>query len=132
MKKGCTINMKKLNQYMRKAIIAQFMENGNMSVFAEEIAKKLKEKTDIEFIPSANRTSIALTSTTYKNVSNNTVISAITEAVISCIEQDEDFETDLIEGYGFSYDGSMITDDLVRDCIDLSVSGKYIQFDFDI
>ena len=124
--------MKKLNQYMRKAIIAQFMENGNMSVFAEEIAKKLKEKTDIEFIPSANRTSIALTSTTYKNVSNNTVISAITEAVISCIEQDEDFETDLIEGYGFSYDGSMITDDLVRDCIDLSVSGKYIQFDFDI
>lgn len=132
MKKGCTINMKKLNQYMRKAIIAQFMENGNMSVFAEEIAKKLKDKTDIEFIPSANRTSIALTSTTYKNVSNNTVISAITEAVISCIEQDEDFETDLIEGYGFSYDGSMITDDLVRDCIDLSVSGKYIQFDFDI
>lgn len=124
--------MKKLNQYMRKAIIAQFMENGNMSVFAEEIAKKLKDKTDIEFIPSANRTSIALTSTTYKNVSNNTVISAITEAVISCIEQDEDFETDLIEGYGFSYDGSMITDDLVRDCIDLSVSGKYIQFDFDI
>ena len=117
--------MKKLNQYMRKAIIAQFMENGNMSVFAEEIAKKLKDKTDIEFIPSANRTS-------YKNVSNNTVISAITEAVISCIEQDEDFETDLIEGYGFSYDGSMITDDLVRDCIDLSVSGKYIQFDFDI
>ena len=124
--------MKKLNQYMRKAIIAQFMENGNMSVFAEEIAKKLKDKTDIEFIPSANRTSIALTSTTYKNVSNNTVISAITEAVISCIEQDEDFETDLIEGYGFSYDVSMITDDLVRDCIDLSVSGKYIQFDFDI
>lgn len=124
--------MKKLNQYMRKAIIAQFMENGNMSVFAEEIAKKLKDKTDIEFIPSANRTSIALTSTTYKNVSNNTVISAITEAVISCIEQDEDFETDLIEGYGFSYDGSMITDDLVRDCIDLSISGKYIQFDFDI
>lgn len=124
--------MKKLNQYMRKAIIAQFMENGNMSVFAEEIAKKLKDKTDIEFIPSANRTSIALTSTTYKNISNNTVISAITEAVISCIEQDEDFETDLIEGYGFSYDGSMITDDLVRDCIDLSVSGKYIQFDFDI
>lgn len=124
--------MKKLNQYMRKAIIAQFMENGNMSVFAEEIAKKLKDKTDIEFIPSANRTSIALTSTTYKNVSNNTVISAITEAVISCIDQDEDFETDLIEGYGFSYDVSMITDDLVRDCIDLSVSGKYIQFDFDI
>lgn len=124
--------MKKLNQYMRKAIIAQFMENGNMSVFAEEIAKKLKDKTDIEFIPSANRTSIALTSTTYKNISNNTVISAITEAVISCIEQDEDFETDLIEGYGFSYDVSMITDDLVRDCIDLSVSGKYIQFDFDI
>lgn len=124
--------MKKINQYMRKAIIAQFMENENMATFSEEIANRLKEKTDIEFIPSANRTSIALTSTTYKNISNNTVISAITEAVISCIEQDEDFETDLIEGYGFSYDASMITDDLVRDCIDLSVSGKYIQFDFDI
>lgn len=124
--------MKKINQYMRKAIIAQFMENENMATFSEEIANRLKEKTDIEFIPSANRTSIALTSTTYKNISNNTVISAITEAVISCIEQDEDFETDLIEGYGFSYDVSMITDDLVRDCIDLSVSGKYIQFDFDI
>jgi len=117
---------------MRKAIIAQFMENENMATFSEEIANRLKEKTDIEFIPSANRTSIALTSTMYKNISNNTVISAITEAVISCIEQDEDFETDLIEGYGFSYDVSMITDDLVRDCIDLSVSGKYIQFDFDI
>ena len=124
--------MKKINQYMRKAIIAQFMENENMATFSEEIANRLKEKTDIEFIPSANRTSIALTSTTYNNISNNTVISAITEAVISCIEQDEDFETDLIEGYGFSYDVSMITDDLVRDCIDLSVSGKYIQFDFDI
>ena len=124
--------MKKINQYMRKAIIAQFMENENMATFSEEIANRLKEKTNIEFIPSANRTSIALTSTTYKNISNNTVISAITEAVISCIEQDEDFETDLIEGYGFSYDVSMITDDLVRDCIDLSVSGKYIQFDFDI
>lgn len=124
--------MKKINQYMRKAIIAQFMENENMATFSEEIANRLKEKTDIEFIPSANRTSIALTSTMYKNISNNTVISAITEAVISCIEQDEDFETDLIEGYGFSYDVSMITDDLVRDCIDLSVSGKYIQFDFDI
>lgn len=124
--------MKKINQYMRKAIIAQFMENENMSTFSEEIANRLKEKTDIEFIPSANRTSIALTSTTYKNISNNTVISAITEAVLYCIEQDEDFETDLIEGYGFSYDASMITDDLVRDCIDLSVSGKYIQFDFDI
>lgn len=124
--------MKKINQYMRKAIIAQFMENENMATFSEEIANRLKEKTDIEFIPSANRTSIALTSTTYKNISNNTVISAITEAVISCIEQDEDFETDLIEGYGFYYDVSMITDDLVRDCIDLSVSGKYIQFDFDI
>lgn len=124
--------MKKINQYMRKAIIAQFMENENMSTFSEEIANRLKEKTDIEFIPSANRTSIALTSTAYKNISNNTVISAITEAVLYCIEQDEDFETDLIEGYGFSYDASMITDDLVRDCIDLSVSGKYIQFDFDI
>ena len=124
--------MKKINQYMRKAIIAQFMENENMTTFSEEIANRLKEKTDIEFIPSANRTSIALTSTTYKNISNNTVISAITEAVLYCIEQDEDFETDLIEGYGFSYDASMITDDLVRDCIDLSVSGKYIQFDFDI
>ena len=66
--------MKKINQYMRKAIIAQFMENENMATFSEEIANRLKEKTDIEFIPSANRTSIALTSTTYKNISNNNLI----------------------------------------------------------
>ena len=120
--------MKINNKYMHMAIVHTATDLTSVKDLAEKTAEILG---DVE-VYGVNADGFTLRGEKNIDTSDSRLISAITEAIISILDENLEEATDYImENYDFAYDRERVSKSCLKDLFDFSTSGRLIYVEID-
>lgn len=123
--------MKKNVVYMQMSILNEVLKEYNTRVVADRMLEALDKDGELS-IYATHADGIVLRKMKEINVIDNDIISAITKALRSIIEEFEDIKDICQDIYGFEYQNGYINDGFVSNLVEIRRSGKLIYVEFDL
>ena len=126
--------MKGFTHYVTNVIITQFTKHFDCMLFAEAVARNIKDVTDETVtVQEAKKSGMILRSKRNSSISNQDIKNGIIDAMQELIGNDtNDFEVDIVEKFEFEFDPGQINVDFIDDTMDIKRKGKDIYIEIDI
>ena len=125
------MKMKKNVIYMQMSILNEVLKEYNTRVVADRMLEALDKDGELS-IYATHADGIVLRKMKEINIIDNDIISAITKALRSIIEEFEDIKDICQDIYGFEYQNGYINDGFVSSLVEIRRSGKLIYVEFDL